>query len=352
MQETIWPRMGLHVPRAFVHALLTLAAGVLAGGCAPGGFFSTASPAAATVSPTPARPAAAMRETVRFAAAGPAEADESASEGIPFGIFGLTGRKLVPPFTAAMQLAQPEAILKDLAAAKARDARIIVNFVGGDKKVTDGGGHFDYNAWKSRVDRFRPMAGQLNAYVADGTLYAALIIDEPFVKNRWGGEPIPKETVDQMGQYLKSLFPDLPTTVGAAATTLQGYSWRYLDVAWAQYAARKGPATQFASSEAGAAQAAGLGLILGINITKGGDGSSGFGEAKEWSMSGKEITEYGHALLAQPYVCAFISWDYRPAVVDRPDVSAALQDLADAARKHPATPCRQKGSSRAERRLS
>jgi len=345
--------MGLHVHRAFVHASLTLAAGVLATGCARSGLFgSTVSPAGASFSRMPSAARVPEGGTVRSAVAGPTQAGGSAAEGIPFGIFGLPGRKLVPPFTAAMQQAQPESILKDLAAAKARDARVVVSFAGGDRKVTDGSGHFDFNAWKGRVDRFLPMVGQLNAYVADGTLFAALIIDEPFVKNRWGGEPIPKAMVDQLGQYLKSLFPDLATTVGSAPTTLQGYPWRYLDVAWAQYAARKGPATQFASSEAGAAQAEGLGLIVGLNITKGGDGSSGFGEPKEWSMTGKEITEYGHALLAQPYDCAFISWNYRPAVVDRPDVAAALQDLADAARKHPATPCRQKGSSRAERRLS
>ena len=319
MWEPIWPRVGRHVPFSTVlFASLTLAAGV---------------PAVGDVPPS-------------------TRAGASALEGIPFGLFGMQGRKLIPPFTGAMQQAQPRTILEDLAAARARGAHIIVNFTGGPKAVTDPDGHYDFNTWKLRVDRFLPLAGQLNGYVADGTLLAFMMIDEPFVKNHWGGDPVPKAAIDQMAQYSKSIFPDLATTVGSAPSTLQGYSWRYLDVAWAQYTARRGPETPYVSSEVAAAQAEGLGLVVGLNISKGGDGSSGFGEPKEWSMTGKEILDYGHTLLAQPYACAFISWDYRPAVVERPDVWAALQELAAEAGKHSPTPCRQRGNSRAGRRLS
>src|SRR5882724_144640 len=128
MQETIWPRMGLHVHRAFVQASLTLAAGVLATGCARSGLFgSTVSPAGASFSRMPSAARVPEGGTVRSAVAGPTQAGGSAAEGIPFGIFGLPGRKLVPPFTAAMQQARPESILKDLAAAKARDARVVVS---------------------------------------------------------------------------------------------------------------------------------------------------------------------------------------------------------------------------------
>ena len=85
-----------------------------------------------------------------------------------------------------------------------------------------------------------------------------------------------------------------------------------------------------------------IGLIVGLNISKGGDGSSGYGKPKEWSMTGKEILQYGHALLGVPSACAFISWDSRPDVINRPDVSAALRDLAAAAQAHPETSCRQR----------
>jgi hypothetical protein len=283
---------------------------------------------------------APTRGTAQFAVAGPTQAGGSPGAGIPFGLFGMKGRDLVDPFTSAVQPAKPQAILSDLAAARARGARIVVNFAGsGGGGPVDAYGHFDYNEWKAKVDRFRPIAGQLNGYVADGTLFANLIIDEPSAKKRWGGV-VPMETLDEMAQYSKSLFPDLPTAVREGPRELQNYSWRYLDASWAQYTAKRAPIAEYVSTEVAAARAKGLGLIVGLNISKGGDGSSGLGEPNEWSMTGKEILQYGQALLGTPSACAFLSWDSRPSVIERPDVAAALQELAVAAKGHPATSCR------------
>jgi hypothetical protein len=264
------------------------------------------------------------------------------ASGIPFGLTGMTGRKLVEPYTGAMQQANPETILQDLAAARARGVHMIVNFAGSSEKTT-AEGHFSYDLWKARVDRFLPLRDQLNGYVGDGTLLLSYLIDEPNARKRWG-QAIPMETLDQMAEYSKSLFPDLTTTIRAAPRELQHYRWHYLDVAWAQYTARKGPVAEYASTEAATAKSEGLGLITGLNISKGGDGSSGFGSASEPSMSGAEIVRYGQALLQVPDVCAFISWDNRPNVIDRPDVAAALKQLAVLAKSHPDTPCRRKGN--------
>ncbi|MFL5495050.1 MAG: hypothetical protein ACJ8DC_11765 [Gemmatimonadales bacterium] len=279
--------------------------------------------------------------TAQLQLAGPTRADRSAASGIPFGLFGMKGRNLVDPYTSAVQPAKPEAILGDLAAARARGARIVVNFAGGGGGggPVDAYGHFDYDSWKALVDRFRPIADQLNGYVADGTLFANLIIDEPSAKKRWGGD-VPTATLDQMAEYSKSLFPKLTTAVREGPRELQNYSWRYLDASWAQYTAKRAPVGEYVSTEAAAARAKGLGLIVGLNISKGGDGSSGLGKSNEWSMTGKEILQYGHALLDTPDACAFLSWDSRPNVIDRPEVAAALQELAAAAKAHPATSCR------------
>jgi hypothetical protein len=281
------------------------------------------------------------RGTAQVAVAGPTPATGRPGPGIPFGLFGMTGRKLVEPFTSAAQPAKPEAILGDLAAARARGARIVVNFAGGGAGGGPMGadGRFNYDNWKAKLDRFRPIAGQLNGYVADGTLFANLIIDEPSAKKRWGGT-VPMATLDQMAQYSKSIFPDLLTVVREAPRELQNFSWRYLDASWAQYTARRGPIAEYVSTEVAAARSKGLGLVVGLNISKGGDGSSGIGQPNEWSMTGKEILQNGHALLATPYACAFISWDSRPRVIERPDVAAALQELAVAAKGHPPTSCR------------
>jgi hypothetical protein len=262
--------------------------------------------------------------------------------GIPFGLFGMNGRKLVDPYTSAMQPAQPDTILLDLAAARARGAHIVVNFTGGSpSNVADSAGHFDYTRWRARLDRFLPIVDQLNGYVADGTLLAYLMIDEPFATTTWGGQAVPKATLDQMAQYSKSLFPGLLTAVRAAPSDMQGYSWQYVDVSWAQYTVKKGPIAPYVQAQVAAARALGLGLIAGLNISKGGDGSSGFGGSDGWSMSGAEILQYGHAFLDDPYPCAFISWDSRASVITRPDVAAALQELATAAGTHAATSCRQ-----------
>jgi hypothetical protein len=263
--------------------------------------------------------------------------------GLPFGIAGITGRRLVDPYTAGIQPARPGDILQDLAAARARGAHMVVSFAGASDKFIDADGHFSYDLWKARVDRFLPLVDQLNAYVADGTLLAFYMVDEPFAKQRWGGQAVPMATLDQMGQYSKSLFPDLPTAVRAAPTELRNFHWRYVDVSWAQYTSKKGPVDKYASTEAATARAEGLGLIVGLNISKGGDGSSGFGSPNEPSMSGAEILRYGQALLQVPDACAFISWDNRPSVIERPDVAASLKELASAARAHPETPCRRKG---------
>lgn len=269
------------------------------------------------------------------------EAGGGGGGGIPYGLFGMTGRKLVDPYTSAMQAAQPDSILLDLAAARARGARIVVNFTGGaTTNLTDSAGHFDYGRWKARLDRFLPAVDQLNGYVADGTLLAYLMIDEPFATNTWGGQAVPRATLDQMAQYSKSLFPELATAVRAAPSELQGYTWQYLDVSWAQYTVRKGPIDTYVQSEVSAARAQGLGLVVGLNISKGGDGSSGNGTTNQWSMSGAEILAYGHPLLADPYPCAFLAWDNRASVITLPDVAAALQELASAAGGHVASSCR------------
>ena len=176
--------------------------------------------------------------------------------------------------------------------------------------------------------------------MADGTLLAILLVDEPSSKKRWGGEPIPPATLDQMAHYAKTLFPALPTAIREAPSDLRDQQWHWLDLAWAQYTVHKGPIAAYVPAEVAAARAAGLGLIVGLNISKGGDGTSGFGDPREPGMSGEEIVRYGRALLDAPSACAFISWDNRPEVIHRPEVAAALEELAGVARSHPATTCR------------
>ena len=55
------------------------------------------------------------------------------------------------------------------------------------------------------------------------------------------------------------------------------------------------------AAEAAAAKNKGLGLVVGLNVINGGNGSSGIrgDRSGEWSMSASEIRNYGYAMLGE-----------------------------------------------------
>jgi hypothetical protein len=57
-------------------------------------------------------------------------------------------------------------------------------------------------------------------------------------------------------------------------------------------------------------------------------------------MSAAELKEYGNALLAQSYVCAFSMWRYDATYYNRADIKSAMAELAAKARSHGKTGCR------------
>jgi hypothetical protein len=91
------------------------------------------------------------------------------------------------------------------------------------------------------------------------------------------------------------------------------------------------------------AKSKGLGLVAGLNLLDGGNGSSGIQgtQPKTWSMSAAEVKTYGNALLGQSYVCAFSMWRYDATYYNRTDIKNALADLSAKARSHVKTACKQ-----------
>jgi hypothetical protein len=92
-----------------------------------------------------------------------------------------------------------------------------------------------------------------------------------------------------------------------------------------------------------AAKGKGLGLVLGMNVLDGGNGSShiaGFTRGK-YAMSASEIRSYGSALLAQSYDCGFFNWSFDAAYYGRSDIASAMSDMSANARAHAKTSCRQ-----------
>jgi hypothetical protein len=110
-------------------------------------------------------------------------------------------------------------------------------------------------------------------------------------------------------------------------------SYRYLDAAWAQYAANRWPdADAFLKENVAKAQARGLALVVGLNLL---DGSPTKG-----NMSASQVESYGSALLSSTYPCAFISWKYDQAHLSSSGMGNAMDALRRLAQNRSSRTCR------------
>jgi hypothetical protein len=270
----------------------------------------------------------------------------SSLPGVVFGTFNMESQSLNSVHTGWMQGGplDPSNILSKLAAARAKGGRVVVKLCKGkDDYVKNADGTFSLSKWKSLVGRYRSV--NLTSYINDGTIVGHYLIDEPQRASRWGGKVIPPATLEAMAQYSKQLWPGMTTMVRVVPSWLAGFSttYRYLDAGWAQYASSKGSAGNWVAAEVAAAKRKGLGLVVGLNVLDGGDGSSripGYTRG-QYAMSATEIRSYGSALLAQSYACAFFNWSYDSGYYGRTDMKSAMADVSSRARSHAKTACRQ-----------
>jgi hypothetical protein len=255
------------------------------------------------------------------------------ANGFTFGAWDLRAETYMAPFNSSVTSLSPEYAWPLLDGLQGKGSKVFVNFAGGSfSNVQNADGTFSYDKWKARVDRFLPYQAKIQAYIDAGTIVGFMMVDEPHSTPSWGGQAVPFATIEQMAKYTKSLWPNLMTTVRANATWLDGASfrWAYLDAGWAQYSVRKGSVTTFTAGEVSAAKAAGLGLVVGLNIISGGDGSSGVAGpyAGAWNMSPTEVRTYGKVLVADPYVCSFQSWKYTTEYMTQASITSALIEVA------------------------
>jgi hypothetical protein len=257
------------------------------------------------------------------------------SGGMPYGLFVLPTAELGSDFNATMVNARVwlrrGSVLTELAAAKARGGKVIMNLTGGRLKYLDEDGHFSLTKWKHAADAFRTIA--FTSYITDGTIIAHYLIDEPNDATNWGGVPVPPATVEEMARYSKQIWPSMATVARTEPTYLAQWSgsFRYLDAAWAQYAARKGDPVDFIKRNVTDAQRKGLALVTGLNIL--------MGDFRE-SMSPSMIKSAGSALLSSSYPCAFISWQYDADYLATPGVRDALRYLRGKALQRTYKSCR------------
>ena len=264
--------------------------------------------------------------------------------GIVFASSAMTVSQLTSVHTGLVEAPTPSGLLKFLSQVRAKNGRVLIKLAGGDKAYRNDDGTFNLTKWKSGVDRYRSI--DFSSYIADGTIVGHFLVDEPHFAGRWGDKGISQATVEEAAKHSKLRWPNLPTLVNAPANWLAAVPVTYvhLDAGWAMFRSKTSSSpSDYAAQQVKRAKSKGLGLVAGLNVLDGGDGSSGIRgtQPKTWAMSAAELRKYGSALLSQSYVCAFSMWRYSDSYYSRADVKSAMADLSAQAKTHAKTSCRQ-----------
>ena len=264
--------------------------------------------------------------------------------GIVFSSAALTVAQVNSVHTGLIETATPSNLLSLLSQLRSKQGRVLLKLAGGDKAYRNADGTFNLTKWKSNVDRFRKI--NFSSYISDGTIVGHFLVDEPHFAGRWGDQGIPQATVEAAAKHSKEIWPNLPTIVSAPANWLASapITYVHLDAGWAMFRSKTSSSpSDYIRQQVTRAQSKKLGLVAGLNVLDGGNGSSGIRgtQPKTWAMSAAELRKYGAALLANSYVCAFSLWRYSSSYYDRADIKSALADLSAQARNHVKTSCRQ-----------
>ena len=256
--------------------------------------------------------------------------------GIPLGTFNLPNTAFGDRYNGAHRNILPADLLASLSAIQSRGGRVVLVLAGGPNNYKDADGHFSFDLWRSRVDRFRSV--DFSSFVADGTVFGHYLLDEPNDPANWNGEPIPGDTLEAMARHSKQIWPELATIVRVEPAYLGkfGIDYQYLDAAWAQYVFRKGDVRDFTSRNVADAQSLGLGLVVGLNILGGGPGGV--------AMTAAEVRDWGSVLLSSSYPCAFISWKYDATYLGSAEVGEAMDALRSQAQGRASKTCRGAGA--------
>jgi len=210
----------------------------------------------------------------------------------------------------------------------------VVNLIGGKSNYKNPDESFNVDMWKAIIDEFD--ATIIQEFVDAGWVVGNYILDEPHAGSRWSGEDVDPALVDEAACYSKSIWPNLPTVVRthpgwAVREEGAAHDFQCVDIWVAQYSARKGPIDEYIAQNVADAQALGAGLVGGLNVINGGDGSSGIQsdyDPEAWVMSGEELRTYGAAWLAEPIVhLGFWRWNNSEWYWALPEITAAVEYL-------------------------
>jgi hypothetical protein len=229
-------------------------------------------------------------------------------------------------------------LMSDLAAARRTNMRVFISFTGSERHYRDANG-FSVQMWKDRVNRFRNL--DLTPYIADGTILAHLIMDEPADPSNWNGKAVTLAQIEEIAAYSKEVWPTMTTMIRAWPEYLKGYPLPHLDAIWFHYLDRWKPLDGYIAEHYTTARELGLNIIGGLNVMNGGSSNSGIPgkHSDKFAMSADELRSWGETLLSQPGTCAFLFWEWNEAYLARPDIQAAMKELTDKAKSYPTRGC-------------
>jgi hypothetical protein len=269
------------------------------------------------------------------------------TSGIPFGPNNMRATSMTSMYNATQLGVEPPYFLSELRTARGKGGRFVQKMAGKrDEDIQNADGTFSLAKWKLLVNRYKGL--DFSSYVNDGTLMGHFLIDEPEFAKRWGGKAISQATVEEMARYSKQLWPNLLTFARGSPQWLakSTITYNYLDVSWLQDFTFNRDVPAWVAAGAAAAKLKGLGMIAGIHVINGGNGSSGVPGtvSGKWNMSAAEIRTHGTTILNEPRACAFLLYTYLEgggAYMARPDIRSAITELWNKAKAHPPTSCRQ-----------
>lgn len=259
--------------------------------------------------------------------------------GIPFGPAHMPTEQFTNYSSTVYTATTPGDLIYALIQANRAGNRLFVNFTGNEAQLRDANG-FNFDMWKARVDRFSHLP--LEPYIANGTILAHFVIDEPQDPSNWNGHPVAPAQIEQMAAYSKQVWPTLTTMARSKLEYLKGGQYPHLDAVRIQYLDRLGPIDDYITKNVAAAKALHLAMIGGLNVLNGGPPNSGIpGEAEgKFAMNADQVRTWGKRFLSEPYICGFLFFQWEPTYFNRPDIKAAMDELATVARGMPNKLCR------------
>jgi hypothetical protein len=235
--------------------------------------------------------------------------------GIPLGNFNQPLSLFGSVYNGAHSNVSPSALLKELQEVKSRGGKVILALSGSPRYYRDGDGDFSFTKWKERVNRYRNI--NFRSYIDDGTVIGHYLIDEPNDPANWGGRPVSSGTVEEMAKYSKSIWPSMATIVRSEPKHM-GDNHRV---------------NEYIKDVVGTAQRKGLGLVVGMNVLKGGSPNG-------TKMTASEVENWGSALLSSSYPCAFINWEYQSDYFSSSSIRSAMSALRRKAENRSTKSCK------------